>query len=214
MSKKVKKLTLQYAYLQVALEELKEICVNVEKEMREYLEKHYPQHYEAFFGPPTPYTPEAPPEVTPDEDKKDKKDEEEKPEEKDEEEEPGEKDDEESIPSPPKNKDLRKLYRKIAEKTHPDKAGSNKHAQLFSEAAAAYKENDIATLLNLAGILNIELLELSPESLILLENNIKTLAMKIHNKKQTTAWAWHQSKTEKKKESIIKQILGLKGIEL
>ena len=205
MSKKFQKLALQYAYLQLEKEEVDETCITVEKEMREYLEKHHPEHYETFYGPPPSPAPPPSPEEMPEEGQQ----------EINEEEQQGEKtEDKEQPPTPPKNKDLRKLYRKIAEKTHPDKVGSDKYAQLFSEASAAYAKNDIASLLNLAGILNIELLELSPESLMLLENNIKTLVVKIYKKKQTTAWAWHQSESEEQKEAIIKQVLIAKGVEL
>ena len=207
MPKKFKKLTLQYSYLQLEKEEVDETCLSVEKEIRDYLEEYYPDHYETFYksSPPGTTQPTPEPEPAP------------VPEPKPEPEsvaEDSKEEDEELISSPPKNKDLRKLYRKIAEKTHPDKLGNDKYAQLFSEASHAYATNDIATLLNLAGILNIELLELSPESLILLENNIKTLAVKIYKKKQTIAWAWHQSNSEEQREDIIKQVLIAKGIKL
>ena len=33
-------------------------------------------------------------------------------------------------------------YRKIAEKTHPDKTGDNSKAEMFSEASLAYQENN------------------------------------------------------------------------
>ena len=197
MPKKFKKLTLQYAYLQLEKEEIDEACISVEEEMREYLKKHYPEHYETFYAPPPQTEQPTPAEITPEEEVEEEGTE-----------------DEEHTPSPPKNKDLRKLYRKIAEKTHPDKVGNNKYAQLFSEASQAYSKNDIAVLLNLAGTLNIELLELSAESLLLLENNINTLAMEIYKKKKTTAWVWHQSESEEQKEALIKQILILKGVEI
>ena len=206
MSKKVKKLTLQYAYLQVALEELKEICVNVEKEMREYMEKHHPQSYAAFYDAPQniepPEKPENPDPIM----------NEEEIEENEETEEDINNEEKAQTSHEPKNRDLKKLYRKIAEKTHPDKTGSNDHAEQFSEAAKAYSENDIATLLNLAGRFNIELLELSEESIVLLESNIKNLAMEIHQRKQTSAWAWSQCQSDEERESIIQQILTFKGV--
>ena len=211
MSKKFKKLTLQYAYLQLEKEEVDEICLLMEKEMRIYLEKHHPEQYKAFYGP----SPNAP-EPSPEPDNPQNEEEVTKGKEEDEEKEPPqeETEEEEYRPSPPKNKDLKKLYRKIAEKTHPDKVGNNQYAQLFSEAASAYEKNDIATLLNIAGSLNIELAELSPESLALLKNNIETLHKEIYMKKQTTGWAWHNTKSDEEKEMIIKTILKRQGVEL
>ena len=191
MSVTHKKLTLQYAYLKLEKEETDEICFSVEPEIRSYMEEHYPAHYKAFYSPPKTETPKE--SVKPQE-------------------EPETPAEEERIP--PKNKDLKKLYRKIAEKTHPDKVGSNEHSKLFSEAAEAYATNDIASLLEIAGNLNIELSILSPESIALLESNIKTLAYMIHQQKQTAAWSWHQAKNEDEKKNIILHILQHKGIQI
>ena len=50
---KIKKLTLKYAYLSLEKEEIEEICSSVEGEMRSYLDEHYPEHYQAYFGSQT-----------------------------------------------------------------------------------------------------------------------------------------------------------------
>ena len=191
MSVTHKKLTLQYAYLKLEKEETDEICSSAEPEIRSYIQEHYPEHYKDFYSPPKTETPKEsiePPE------------------------EPEAPAEEKRIP--PKNKDLKKLYRKIAEKTHPDKVGSNQHSKLFSKAAEAYAKNDIASLLEIAGSLNIELSILSPESIALLESNIKTLAYMIHQQKQTAAWSWHQAKNEDEKKNIILHILRHNGVQI
>jgi len=103
MSRKFKKLTLQYAYLQLEVEEVSDICTNVEPEIRNYIKQHYPEHYDTFFGN-VPVNPES------------KKMTENDP-------------IEENIPDledveheleqrEPKNKDLKKLYRTKLEITH------------------------------------------------------------------------------------------------
>jgi len=190
MSKlKFKRLTLQYAYLKIENEEIDEVCKDVEKDIRTYLQEHYPDHYNSFFDPP------------------------EKPEEPTKEVEQDTKPEPEEKPAAPKNKDLKKLYRKIAENTHPDKTGNNQYADLFSEAARAYDQNDIGKLLEIAGNLNIELLELSPDSILLLENNIKTLSLEIHNKKNTVAWSWSKSSTDEEKDKLIAMVLKNKGFK-
>tara|TARA_R110000824_G_scaffold134231_3_gene297183 strand:- start:1131 stop:1703 length:573 start_codon:yes stop_codon:yes gene_type:complete len=185
MSTKIKKLTLQYAYLKLEKEEVDEVCLMVEEEMRTYLEKHFPEYCEAFYEPPG----------KPQEKSKTEKETIEEP-----------------PPTPPKNKDLKKLYRKIAEKTHPDRVGNNSHADLFSQAASAYANNDIAKLLDIASGINIELSELSSDSILLLKNNIKTVFEEINTKKKTAAWAWHKSVGEEEKKVIIENILFHRGI--
>ena len=191
MSKlKFRRLTLQYAYLKVEEEEIDEVCKDVEKDIRTYLQEHYPDHYNSFFDPP------------------------EKPEEPTKEVEQDTKPEPEEKPAAPKNKDIKKLYRKIAENTHPDKTGNNQYADLFSEAARAYDQNDIGKLLEIAGNLNIELLELSPSSILLLENNIKTLSLEIHNKKNTVAWSWSKSSTDEEKDKLIAMVFKNRGIQI
>ena len=214
MPKKFKKLTLQYAYLQIELEEVTDACINIEGEIREYMEENYPEQCKEFYTPV---------EVQPITEKVDISDnieddiitDDESEESEVLEESPDVSDEDEMQTTPKtKNKDLKKLYRKIAEKTHPDKVGNDQHAHLFSLAAKAYSENDIGTLLSLAGILNIELLELSEVSIALLEKNINGMIMNIDKRKKTTAWVWTQCKSDEEKSQIIQQILSTKGIHI
>ncbi len=136
MSRKFKKLTLQYAYLQLEAEEVRDICTSVEPEIREYIKQHYPEHYDAFFKSLPNKTGSN--KVTENDQI--------------EEEIPYLEDVEHEIKKKePKNKDIKKLYRKIAEKTHPDKIGDNSLSESFSDAVKAYKENDIAKMLEIAG---------------------------------------------------------------
>jgi len=190
MSRKIKRLTLQYSYLVLEKEEVDEVCAEVEPQLREYMEKYYPEHYDTFYSISEEST--APKEIEDEEDEEA----------------------EDKEPEIPKNKDLKKLYRKIASKSHPDKADNDEDAALFSKAAKAYKENDLATMLDIAGLLNLEIVELSPESIFLLSENIKTLSDGINNKKKTASWAWHQSETEEQKVAIIKMILLSKGVNI
>mgnify|MGYP003644024657 CR=1 FL=1 len=190
MSRKVKRLTLQYSYLLLEKEEVDEICSDVEPHLREYIKKYYPEHYDAFCTPPDKIGVQ-------DEPVAEEFEEEEK--------------EEEGIP---KNGDIKKLYRKIASKIHPDKSPIETDIELFAKAAQAYRENDIATILDIAGSLNMEIIDLSPESIFLLSENIKTLSEGIDSKKKTASWAWHNSQTEEEKVTIIKSILSHKGIQI
>jgi len=181
---KIKKLTLQYSYLLLEKEEVDEIFLIQEKEIRAYIEKHYPDDYKHMF-PKVEIVDSPPPKII-EEDLSEER---------------------EIKQKTKKNKDIRLLYRKIAEKTHPDKTGDNTYSGLFSEASLAYEEDDIATLLNLAGTLNIELIELSLESILLLENNINSIESEIVNKKTTTAWAFYLAENDEEKDQVVQVIL-------
>ncbi len=192
---KIKKHILHYSYLKLEKEEVDEICDKVEKEMRDFFEKEFPEEFKAFN------------------EKNDKDQKEHTQKSLKETEETSDATDEEEVPSkPPKNADIKKIYRKIAEKTHPDKIGDDSQAEIFSEAAEAYQENNVAKLLDLASSLNIEFTELSEDTLKLLENNITSMNQYIINKKSTTAWSWHMTKTDEDKKMVIKNILKLAGI--
>jgi hypothetical protein len=183
-SLKIKRMSLQFAFLRAELEEVEDICTNVEKDIRSYLKDKYPEHFDSFFGVPEIPTPNTCNET------------------------------EEPKKAIVKNKDLKKIYRRIAEKTHPDKVGNSDFADVFSSAAKAYEENNLGHLLEIAGTLNIELVELHPESYALIENNIKTISSKINSKKNTAAWSWNKAENDEDKEKLMVLILKNKGIEI
>ena len=179
---KIKKLTLQHSYLILEKEEGDEICLQSDKHIRQMMKEKYPDEYNKIFEnkiikPPKNIENEE--QVS----------------------------EEIEINKSKKNNDVKKLYRKIAEKTHPDKVGNDSQADIFSKSSLAYQENDLATLLELAGTLNIELMELSPESIQILENNVVLLSKKIHTQKSTAAWSFHVAKTEEEKDLVLRTII-------
>ena len=192
MSKiKLKKLSLQYSYLKLEKEEVDVACKDSEKDIRSYLQKKYPDYYDSIFGAPKPSN-DLPSQSNLSE---------------------NELSEEQDIkPSVQKNKDTKKLYRRIVEKTHPDKVGDNSQSDTFLEATRAYENQDVAMLLEIAASLNIEMTSLHPETLILLENNVKTISEDINTKKSSVSWAWSQAENDEKKEELLKIILRSKGI--
>ena len=180
---KIKKLTLQYSYLILEKKEVDEICLASEKEMRQMMKEEYPEEFKKIFSQPkvkqTQNTEQKEQELS----------------------------EEIETQKTKKNNDVKKLYRKIAEKTHPDKIGTDEKSDMFSKASLAYQENNVATLLELAGSLNIELLELSPETIQILENNVTLLSNEINRNKSTTAWAFYVAKTKEEKIMVLKSIL-------
>ena len=68
--------------------------------------------------------------------------------------------------------------------------------------------------MDLAGGLNIELSDLSTESILLLKNNIESIFNEIDIKKKTVAWAWYNSASEEEKVSLAKTILVSQGVNI
>tara|TARA_Y100000592_G_scaffold1248_1_gene1930 strand:- start:791 stop:1378 length:588 start_codon:yes stop_codon:yes gene_type:complete len=185
---KVRKYILQYSYLLLEKEEVFNTCIEQEKNICKYIKEHHPDAYKKIYSS---HKDTAVADNTSS-----------KTEETEEKEEPNNSEEKQS-----KNKDLRLLYRKIAAKTHPDKTKDEQLHKKFSQAADAYAKNDIASLLNIAGYLNIEILKLSVESVALLEKNISTLNEEINNKKGTVAWRFSQAASKEEKEIVIQAVI-------
>jgi hypothetical protein len=83
---------------------------------------------------------------------------------------------------------LKKLYKAISLKTHPDKTGGDD--TLFKVVKKAYSEGNIFKLLNIATTLNIEIEDITTDSLELYELKIKQTRDEIENYKKKTAWVW------------------------
>ena len=103
--------------------------------------------------------------------------------------------------------DIKKIYRKIASKIHPDLNPETSKGDKFSEAAQAYAENDIGKLLVIAAEENVNIDNLSEETITNFDKNIDDLKKEIDNIKQTTAWKWYLSTTEEEKDKIIQDIV-------
>jgi hypothetical protein len=178
-----KKLTLKYSYLVLEEEEVKDIIYSADKEIRKYIKENHPERFKALY------------------ENFQKKQEENK----------KENEPKQCEVKEIKNKDLKKIYRKIAAKIHPDKDGTKKNNTLFAEAAAAYKNNDMGKILEIAGLINIEVTHLSPESVKMLEKNVIEIEKKINNNKSTFSWKWHNTKIESEKEKIAQKLFQIFG---
>jgi hypothetical protein len=112
-----------------------------------------------------------------------------------------------------KHKDVRKIYRKIASKIHPDK-NPDSNDELFTQAAKAYSENNLADLLQIAVTSNVEIDDLSKETIDFLIKNIEDKYTIIEDKKQTTGWAWGLAETKEQKEKLVMHIFLVKGVHI
>ena len=82
---------------------------------------------------------------------------------------------------------MKKVYRKVANKVHPDKKGGDK--KQFQLASEANKNNDFGALLEMADDLEIDI-ELSNELIDEMNKQCNAVVNNINTIKTTTAWTW------------------------
>jgi len=100
---------------------------------------------------------------------------------------------------------IKKVYRKVAAKTHPDKGGDE---EKFKIAAKANKNNDFGTLLEMADELEIDIL-LDDELINEMGKQCKAVIENITKMKTTTAWTWvhcHPNEREGLRQYILATI--------
>ena len=100
---------------------------------------------------------------------------------------------------------IKKVYRKVAAKTHPDKGGDE---EKFKIAAKANKNNDFGTLLEMADELEIDIL-LDDELINEMSKQCKAVIENITKMKTTTAWTWvhcHPNEREGLRQYILATI--------
>lgn len=100
------------------------------------------------------------------------------------------------------DEDAKKLYRKIATKTHPDKVSSKYLNELYIKAQSAYEQNDIFTLYLICNDLGIDY-ELSVNKLSEFKARIKVLRASNSITEQTYLWTWIHEENEDIKMNIL-----------
>ncbi len=98
--------------------------------------------------------------------------------------------------------DIKKLYRKIATKTHPDKVSVKYLNDLYLKAKTAYKNNDILTLYLICNDLDIEY-EFSKGEEKELKSKIRNLRNTNEFAEQTYLWAWINEEDENIRHKIL-----------
>ena len=97
---------------------------------------------------------------------------------------------------------IKKLYREIVKKTHPDRVGNKKLNELYIKATGMYDSNDIAGIYSICNELKIDY-EIDEEDSENITTKIKTLRERVGFIESTFTWKWHYSKTSQEKEQLI-----------
>lgn len=99
-------------------------------------------------------------------------------------------------------KKLKKIYKEIVKKTHPDKTNSEKHLDMYIKSKQAYEENNIIDLYSICIDLQIEF----DYDLIDIKSMLEIIdhkKMKLKNLESSYLWLWVHSQDESEKEKII-----------
>ena len=96
--------------------------------------------------------------------------------------------------------ELKKLYRAIAQKTHPDKTTDERLNEIFKLSAEAMQEENWMALVEFAGELSLDIEFLSDETCSKVEESIERNQTKIKVIKSTFSYMWAHQRTEQDKE--------------
>tara|TARA_R100001129_G_scaffold132139_1_gene93668 strand:+ start:390 stop:1049 length:660 start_codon:yes stop_codon:yes gene_type:complete len=92
-------------------------------------------------------------------------------------------------------KELHRLFRSIAKKTHPDLHG-DEFIEIFKSANEAFDNKQWIDLITIAADLNIELPEFSDASVSLIEQSIQDIENSLENWTNSLCWMWASKKEE------------------
>ena len=104
------------------------------------------------------------------------------------------------------NQKMKDLYRKIVQKTHPDKVKSDALNEFYVRATEANKRGDILTIYAVSSELGIKF-EMLDEEIETLRVQINTIKLQQLNFERSHFWVWANSKMKNKKNEVIKHFL-------
>ena len=131
---------------------------------------------------------------------------------------PGPENNREDTTSASKDSDpgVKKMFRKIALKIHPDKLEElsdgfekNKKQELFEKARQALEDNDILTLSDVAMELGIEVPEITEEKLKQTEKKIISIKNELSQIESTLVWHWFFTNDAAQRDDILKKLFEL-----
>lgn len=111
-------------------------------------------------------------------------------------------DEEEESSTPAPSQKLKKLYREIVKKTHPDKVKDEFLNDLYVSATLYYESRDLISIYSICGELKIHY-DLEPSDLLLIKEKIENLRSKISFIQSTYTWKWKSSDDDNIKKKIV-----------
>lgn len=111
--------------------------------------------------------------------------------------------------------DVKKLFKKIAAMTHPDKLSSlseyekKRKEKLFKKAMLALENNDLVSLADIAMELELDAPDLTKEKLKEAENKIIAIKKELHHIESTYVWRWFFCEDKEEKDKILTELFGI-----
>jgi len=112
-----------------------------------------------------------------------------------------------------KDPEVKKLFKKIASKIHPDKTSSlegetkKEKEALFKKAIAAMEDDNLVTLADVALELGIDIPVVPEAKIKLTQQKINDIKRQLHMIESTLVWKWYFSEDEEKKENTLERLL-------
>lgn len=105
---------------------------------------------------------------------------------------------------------VKKLYREIAKVTHPDKAKTDEHTELYMQATVAADEFDLFTLYEICSRLNItHSIDIEDKDILKIRINKKRDELK--SIESSFIWLYVHAKTEEEKQQLINHFIKTHG---
>lgn len=112
--------------------------------------------------------------------------------------------------------EVKKMFKKVASVCHPDKlqdleqdANKKRLESLYQQARQALDENDFFGLFSIYEQLGMDLPDLSPQQIILIQNKINTIKKELNHIESSIAWGWYFEEDKDKKHKIQEKIFEL-----
>ena len=97
-----------------------------------------------------------------------------------------------------KTNKIKKIYRQIVKKTHPDKTNSNEYVESYNKATSAYEKNDLIALYFISLNLDINI-DLDEEDILNINKTINNKRRELHNLEKSYLWLWYNAKTKEQR---------------
>ena len=110
--------------------------------------------------------------------------------------------------------EIKKLYRAIALKTHPDRIEDEYLNEIFRQAAQAMEDENWMLLVELCGELGLDIDFLSDETCEIIEESISKNSQQIAVIKSSFSYMWAKQRSDKEKDMYTKLFYKQHGIKL